>query len=176
MLYGYWPDSTRFTTLASTLHERKRIHKACGCRIGAGWRPPQVEVRRESKRPLGDFPLLWIGTPVFSERALEALTPLLGDAIEPLPMKIADQMYYVLCDQYPAHCGLPRSGAIKSDEKLRDGSSQCGFPLCLREDAVANHHIFKIPELGDTKVFISAAFREKTEPAGLVGLQFMKLR
>jgi hypothetical protein len=177
MLYGYFPNANKFTSLecthASILDERDRIDSLCGRgrSVGAGWKPLSVRPRHRTK-PLGDFPLLWFGEPIFSERALETLSPLLGDAIEPLPMEIAGKVFYLINILDSVDCLDLEQSKVTINPVSKGISSVQHY--VFRED-LADHHLFLIPQLRKTAVFVSAGFREKAESTGLVGLYYMDL-
>ncbi|MHC4404885.1 MAG: hypothetical protein ACYTG0_35000 [Planctomycetota bacterium] len=59
-----------------------------GARIGKDWKPISLEWYR-GRRKIGDFPSNRMGRhcPVFSQRAWDALEPLIGNTAQPFPVE-----------------------------------------------------------------------------------------
>jgi hypothetical protein len=145
-----------------------------GARRGDVWTPVSVErypaPRRKHRGKPVDFPSLAGLGLAFSERALQALKPLVGDAIEPLPLIYEGPgKFYVinildvteLLDLDRAVVDRRESGYISTVEKY-----------AFKPGSIDGKHIFKCKEcLIDD--LVSAEFKALVEAEGLVGARFI---
>jgi hypothetical protein len=139
------------------------------------WKGIPVEVRGKAKQKLGDFPSLFgIGSPVFSQRALEALQPLISKFAEALPLgSFTGQEYFVI------HL-LEETDALdetKSKFLMVDGRPAKGSILeySFHEKLLAGRHIFQIPQLKNRPPLVSKEFKTAIEANGLIGAKFREL-
>lgn len=95
-IYLYTPDSDRFHTLSQTaLRGDWRQSKLEGPKpVASSWRRVKVALDTHGRR--GDFPSFLPHVPVFSRRALDALQPKLGDAIEALPLDCGRHEFFAI--------------------------------------------------------------------------------
>lgn len=70
--------------------------------VGDAWTPIPVKFKKGKRR--GDFPFLVTSIPVFSERALHVLKPLVADKIEVLPLECQEEPLYAINVLDVVHC------------------------------------------------------------------------
>lgn len=144
--------------------------KFTGTSLRAGWERLRVAVIEDDlsfEALPSDFPSL--GTiPVFSERALEALTDLLRDNGEVLPLTSDHGSYYAfnvttVIDAIDEH----RSTV----QRFRDGAIMEILEYEFVSERVQDRTIFKVPQLL-SDVFVTDIFVQEVRRAGLVGFAF----
>jgi hypothetical protein len=91
-LFRYIPESDDYNCLdksgnCSAFHQGKQI--------GASWTIPRINEDHHAGR-IGDFPSLRGSVPVFSKMALAVLRPLIGHAIEALPLDCDSGRFYAI--------------------------------------------------------------------------------
>jgi tetratricopeptide (TPR) repeat protein len=135
--------------------------------IGDAWIP--IPVRFEKSQQRGDFPSLVSHIPVFSERALHVLKPLVADNIEVLPLECQEEPLYAInvldlvdCLDY-SRSKVRRfpSGGIMFIEKY-----------AFKEGSIDGHHLFKVEEAPLKGVLASNRLKSLVEQNGLLGLVF----
>lgn len=134
-----------------------------GGQEGVLWEPGDV------KR--GDFPCIGGAVPVFTERAVKTLRPLIGDSVEILPLVCDEDDLYIInvidvvdcLDRERSKLKFFSSGAVMRVEHY-----------VFVEEALRGKHIFKIPER-PVAVFVSDAFKFVVEGEGLEGLRWKPL-
>ena len=140
------------------------------------WTPIPVrlfEEEGEEPKPLGDFPSLFAGVPpVFSKKALDVLTPLIGDSIEALPLAGVGDDFCVINVEVVDCLDQQRS---KYERFESSGRIAYITRYVFRENCLENKHIFRIPELPLSAVFVSDAFKALVEVNDLQGLIFERV-
>lgn len=173
--YKYIADCDRFESLTPRryLKDREIIYALMdGESVAKLWQPLAVNVDRTKKRS-SDFPSLYGPIPVFSERAVGALAPLLGDFVEPLPLQCSSKTPYFAMNVLSVVDALDRK---KSEiEYDSDGDVTFVRRYSLIKKRIGKLNIFKLPETKALEVFVSEAFRECVEEEGLTGLKFVPL-
>ncbi len=151
---------------------KARIQHPPGQRFGDLWKtyPLQFSTAPEDAHNPegGDFPVFKAGMLTCSRRALVALSPLLEDHVEILPLKCQGYDYSLLnvltivdCVDYSrTEAGTWAGGA----KRIR------GMPYFL-PGCVPDVSMFKIQELGG--IFVSDEFKQVVERHDLVGLRFI---
>ena len=128
---------------------------------------------RRAKNRDGDFPSYHPAIPAVSERALDVLRPLLGDAVEVLPLEHPTARYYILHVLQILDC--------LDDEKSEGHRTSKGqlitIEKCVWKPGVIdeNTHIFKIKGLELSWPFVSEAFRRLVDENGLIGFGFLEV-
>ena len=168
-VYVFTPDSDRYDSLSlaeSVPYEALYWHG--GEALGSSWKPLSV-ILHPGNKP-GEFPSLASHVPVFSERALTTLSPLIGEGIEALPLHCESRgplfAIHVLdlldcLDEANSKVDRDPDGDVMFIEKYR-----------FRKRVVRGKHIFRWHEAPLYEVFVSEQFRDTVESAGLRGLTF----
>lgn len=141
-----------------------------GSPIGSAWRPVQVEVLREhKKRPPSDFPSLSPIIPVFSERAVESIGPLLKPHGEILPLDCREGVYYA----FNTTCVIDALDQEQSQfERFRDGRVMDIKRHVFDADKIGISAIFLLPYLRRSRVYVTDLFVERVQEARLTGFDF----
>jgi hypothetical protein len=121
----------------------------------------------EDKKPLADF-MGGFDIPAISLKAREIMKDSLDNSVEFLPLKTEAGPYFALNVKY-LNCLVIDSSIIK---RARDGSFLWVEKYVFRWEMLKNVNIFRVTELGLTKLFISAKFKEVYETSYLTGLKF----
>ena len=136
------------------------------------WHYPRLSRNPKRQRlPLGDLPASVVAVTLFSERAAEAMRPLIEHCGEFLPLDwaegrlvafnvcpLVDAIDFGRCDQGPTpkdECWLPE---MRPD-------------LAFRDEVIERTPIFKVPQYTGT-AFVTEAFKRRWEEAGLEGAEF----
>ena len=145
-----------------------------GVRRGDSWTPVPVEryptSRRKHRGKPVDFPGLGGLGLAFSERALRALEPLVGDTIEALPLVYEGPgQFYVINILDVTDClDLERSELNQHS----DGYISTVKKYAFKPGSIHGKHIFKCAEC-DLDTLVSAEFKALVEEQGLVGARFI---
>lgn len=169
-VYLLRPKSNTYHSLAP-LHEEdwEVFDSFVGDPLGERWTP--VRVVFEEGDAAGDFPSLLRHVPVFSDRALKVLLPLIETSVEVLPLDLVgeeEKLYAInvlnLLDALDYEKSkvtrFPSGGVMFIDE------------YAFREDVISGADIFKIAEAPLKSVLVSECFKALTEENGLLGLAF----
>jgi hypothetical protein len=147
-----------------------------GRRMAERWKPiPVTRYRRSHRRNAGlavDFHACDIGRTAISERALQAISPLVGSVVEALPLEIVDhpeQRYYVLHVVDVIDClDHERTRGRRIAEDAYTEINQYAF----RPGTTDGHHLFRVREMPLGPNLASEEFKQLVESHGLVGLKF----
>lgn len=195
MFYKYTPDPDKFASISipqekmpnvsllKKLHEPLdeppdicRIHRV-DTKISEHWTPPVAEVFEDNPPREGDFPSLsnfWT-IPVFSERAWEALSPVIGAWCEPLPILYPSKgRHYLVHVLKTLDClDVERSKVFR---RKTDQSISVVLEYSFKPDVIDGIHIFKMtPETGGVLI-VDDVFRAAVEKNKLKGLLFRPLK
>jgi hypothetical protein len=132
--------------------------------VTIGWDP---DMRR---LPKGDFPDLFTHIPVFTPRAVDALSGQLEGNGELLPILIAGEEYFLYnVTRVIDALDESRSEIIRFDDssKFLDVEVHCFFP-----EKIGNTTIFKIPQMVTMDVFVTEVFVQRVKSARLKGFDF----
>jgi hypothetical protein len=171
MTMGFYiaiPDSDEFDSLLPLDSEDWDVFERFDGRpLAASWSPVPVKVYVGKRR--GDFPSLLADVPVFSERALHVLGPLMGSSIEALPLQCKKGSFYAInVLEVVAALDQERSEI----DRFPDGRVMDVERYVLQEDLLQGRDIFKLAEVTPSRVFVSEAFKKSAEENGLQGLIF----
>ena len=166
-IYKYRCDGDVFDSLSlrSRSGHDDVLNKLLGQPVGQAWTPLKAKFYRVGRQ--GDFPYLAGHVPAFSKRALSALSPLLGDTIEPLPLVTPSGTYsaiHVL--EVIDALDLNRSKVEWLDEDRILDIERYVF----KPEAVQGKHIFRIRQHALAFTYVSEAFRQAVEESALEGL------
>lgn len=170
-LYVYTADSDTYEGIEpKRVGDRDTLWLTDGKRRGSSWKAVPVVVNCCDGNP-GDFPSLYIGTPVFSKRAWLALQPLIGDSVEALPILYPDSTTYYTMNVLEivdcldvANSEISRNGVT--------GNVSWIHRFSFKRDKLRGKHLFKIPEAPSLFVFVSDDFKRIVEEHNLRGLKF----
>jgi len=150
-----------------------------GYALGPRWRPLPVEhcdasVPKNRGEPV-DFLSALSGKTAVSERALQAITPLVGAAIEPLPLDCEDEpdRHYFLLNFLDLVDCLDEEQSVV--ERGSEGYISVIWKYAFKPGTADGHHLFRLKQdpLGDT--LASDEFKTLVEDHGLVGLKFFQV-
>ncbi|MCA9263801.1 MAG: SMI1/KNR4 family protein [Planctomycetales bacterium] len=124
----------------------------------------------EKKGSPSDFPNIRSALPIFSERAWDALKPLLnGKKTERLPIQVKPD--YGFAPYYLVNCWNVVDALDHSKSEVKYGDFKW---FGLLEDRLENVHFFSVPESDDH--FVSEEFVQCVEDHGLIGGKFVASR
>src|SRR5947209_3219006 len=90
-------DSNNYNSILLSDHnDWPTLEKFAGQSLKISWQAIDVYTPEEEIHLSGDFPALTRRVPVFSEKTLMALQPLLADSIEALPLKYGEHFLYAI--------------------------------------------------------------------------------
>ena len=148
-----------------------RLWEFTGRPLSAEWAPVRVEHYPVGER--GDFPHLASHVPVLSERAWPALEPLIGSAVEALPLLAEDDERYLALNVLSVLDCLDEERAVVEHPA---GDEQMWIShYAFRPGAVGGHPIFKVRHAELKHVLASDAMRAAVAAAGLRGFVFAPL-
>ena len=171
-IYLYTPDSDEYDTLAqaSTQSDRALSTLEGAKPVASKWRPIKVVVDKHGRR--GDFPSFLPHVPAFSRRALDVLQPLLGDAIEALPLDCGGLEFHAIhvldvVDCLDEHLSILKrfpSGGVMSIRKH-----------VFDEKCLGERLMFRIRQAPLWGVYYTDRFNQLLEDAKLEGLKDRKV-
>ncbi len=188
-LWKYNTDGDHFYTLALSDYERDKWLFDKGLRpdlipepvpvVNAYYEteskdlsPSQRALLRKGKLPKGDFPEFYGLHPLFSERALTILWPLIQNDAQVIPLQCEEERFYLIhVTRFIDGLDLENSDIhwiIK--DKLISRVNHHVF----HEEKVSGVNIFKVP-IHFTWTFVSDAFKEAVEEHDLKGLLWKPL-
>jgi hypothetical protein len=183
-IYSYRPDGDHFEHLLlhyPTIDDALEFHRQFGgtARLASNWaelwKPFAVIVNSERPGPVSDFPMLFVGPPIFSERAWQVLSPLIGAEVEALPIAHPRGPHFAI------HVLSIVDALDRERSRIRWSPPDNNYISDVEEHvwkpcAVEGHHMFRIPETADIRVYLSEEFRRLVEANGLKGLEFRETK
>lgn len=168
IIYTIVPESDIYhSLLLESSNDWDVFQQFDGRKLGDSWTPIPVKIYRSLEA--GDFPSLASHVPVFSRRALQSLSPLIGDCIEALPLKNNVEELYAINVLDVVDC-LDYS---RSEFKyFSDGEIMDIVRYAFKADCIRDKHIFKVRESPLNRVLVSEEFKNVVEGSGLEGLIF----
>ena len=141
-IYVIVPDSDIYhSLLLGDSDDWDVFHQFDGRKFIDSWRPVPVRIYRSHKS--GDFPSLVSHVPVFSRRALHALSPLIGDSIEALPLQNSVEELYAINVLAVVDCMDYSRAELKY---FSDGEIMDIIRYAFKPDCIKGKHIFKVRE------------------------------
>lgn len=129
-----------------------------------------ARIKKDPRRlPKGDFPSLIPGVPVFSRIAVEALRDLLEANGEIFPAKIDGERYFLFNVTRVADV-LDEADSTLS--RFKDGRVFYIDCYSFLVEKLQGLSIFKIPQMVSGNIYVTDAFVELVESAGLKGFWF----
>lgn len=137
--------------------------------LSAGWRSPKVSVFRKSYR-LNDFVIYKPHVPVFSQRAKDALEPLISPYVEIRPLiEIKKRPYFLLKILHVVDC-LDMSRSELTESPDRPGHYIHAGRLFFDVNKIPDAPIFTVPQ--QRLPFVRRAFIETVLQHKLTGVGF----
>lgn len=132
-----------------------------------GWQPPEIRIMSKT-RPLKDFVSLMLKSPVFSEKAKNALESLIGKYVEFLPLiELKNRLYYAVNVIYLADC-LDHDKTVFT---YVQGKIICIEDIQFIYEKIPDVPIFKVPQDIGT-VFVRQPFVDVVIQNQLTGAIF----
>jgi len=165
------PDSDRFNCMEA--HEKywPILDRFTGSKLAATWKRIPLLMDTSVGR-VGDFPSLRGPVPVFSQRAWNALQPLIEKSVEALPVKCGTHDYYLINVIDVVDCLDHARSHIK---RFSSGRIMLVESYCFRDSCLTTQVIWKLPETASLEVLVSESFRRAVEKSQLQGLLLEKL-
>jgi hypothetical protein len=181
--YKYRTDPDNFATLDNREADTDRIVDIhfTDRPLAATWEPVKFRPFKEETNPEGDFPSLscYNPIPVVSQRAWDALAPLIGNSCEALPIirAKAKGQFYLIHVIETIDC-LDHAKCVI--DRRREGDIREVTTYSFKANALDGKHIFKIPNQGLAGMigatFVDEEFRKVVESHKLRGLRFKPLK
>jgi hypothetical protein len=169
-VYVIKPDSDTFDSIMPVRSDDWDIFAEFdGRRLADSWKPVACRIYRVGRS--GDFPSLLNHVPVFSERAWQALEPLLRGYVEALPLETEEGRFLAINVLELLDCLDETRSEV---ERLPDGHIIFIDRYVFREDCLGDTPMFKLPQLSLTQVLVSERFKSAVEEHGLEGLIFQR--
>jgi hypothetical protein len=143
--------------------------------VSRTWKPVSLEGFEDNPGVDGDFPSLnnYSKIPIFSNRAWEALRPLVGYCSEALPVTHpGGHRYWIINVTDVIDCVDEKRSNFK---RYSDGGVMRVVSFHFKENTIQNKHIFKTPKKSGADLIVDDAFRATVEKNGLQGLLFERL-
>lgn len=140
------------------------------------WKPLTLRVNKDGPKRQGDFPSLgnYSKIPIFSQRAWDALCPLIGSRTEALAVKhLSGNPYYIINVLEKVDCLDEERSEVA--RRSYDGRITWVYKFCLKPDLIAGKNIFKTALKSGSDVIVSEEFRRVVEDNKLKGLVFEDL-
>jgi hypothetical protein len=175
--YLYKPDANNFAAVGTSTDDDDRVidlHWTDDSAANA-WASPTVFEFDEGPQRVGDFPSFsnFSSVPVFSERAWSALSPLIGNCCERLPLvhPSGAQYYFIHVMQTVDCLDLDRSEL----KRYSDGGVMRVVRYALKQEMLHGKHLFKLPQSAGGDLLLDDELRSAIVAAKLVGLTFKEL-
>ena len=171
-VYLYAPDSDGYDTLAqaSAQSDRALATLESAEPVASKWRP--IKVVADKHGGSGDFPSFLPHVPAFSRRALDVLQPLLGDAIEALPLDFGRLEFFAIHVLEVVDCLDENLSVIK---RFPSGGVMSIRKHVFDEKCVGERLMFRIREAPLWGVYYTDRFKQLLETAKLEGLKDRKV-
>ncbi|HEX2573346.1 MAG TPA: DUF1629 domain-containing protein [Polyangia bacterium] len=145
-----------------------------GVRCADWWQPVPMErsyasERRSRGKPVDIIQLMGLGL-TFSGRAVEVLTPLVGDAIELLPLAYDGPGHFQVVNMLDIVDCLDEDRSI-IDRRYSNGTIASVQKYVFKPGSTEGHHLFKCKQF-DLHNLVSAEFKALVEENGLIGAYF----
>lgn len=145
-----------------------------GKRLGEKWKPIKIglwedpENKKEKDKPIADFASA--GTaPAINEKAKSIVSPLISRTVELLPLLSNKDSYYAMNVELVDCLDVGNSIVERFKSSNRIMSVEI---YAFNWDRLEGINMFRIPELGLGRLFVTDTFKQKVEDAKLLGLLF----
>lgn len=143
-----------------------------GEKIKHKWKPLKA-VYKKKKGESFHFPYLTPGKLVLNDKSLSILKPLIVDLVEILPLQNAEYNFFICNVTNILDC-VDHTKSVPIISRATNKVFSYEY-MYLHEDMIIGsekRHIFKVPELVRTRIYVSDEFRNTVLDAGLKGLDF----
>jgi hypothetical protein len=177
-LYLYRPDANRFAGVGFSKADDGQIVDVhyTDTPLTNKWIVPVAHGFEDNPPTQGDFASLsnfW-RIPVMSQRAWDALLPLIGESCEALPIvHPTGDPYFIIHVMETVDC-LDTSNAQVTRNAVTGRVSRI-FRYAFNHNFPAGKHIFKLPIESGAELIVDDDFRRAVESSGLMGLKFEPL-
>jgi hypothetical protein len=143
-------------------------------KFGNSWNLIKLELwegeyaKREKKKPVADFMNSGLAIKAVSQSAKEVLESLILEQVEFLPFDTPVGKYYGLHVNYVDCLDLSKVTA----KYFSDGRVMRVVKYAFYWEKLEGIHIFRLPELGLSRLFVSDEFKQTVEKNKLTGLMF----
>jgi hypothetical protein len=169
--YIYRPESDVYDNLVlENEDDWDRFDQFKGKKLAHSWVPVPIGILKMEKA--GDFPSLASHVPVFSERGLHILQPLLANRIECLPLKSRVGKFFAINVLDLVDCLDYSRSEIK---RFPSGGIMYIKNYAFKKNVLKGKHMFKVEEAPLKEVLVSSVFKEAVEKNKLQGLIFKKV-
>lgn len=133
------------------------------------WEGEKGKKREEKKKPLADFMATGLLMDAISPRARTLLEPLITKQVEFLPFETPVGLYHGLHVKYVDCLDVDHAEVIrfKSSGRIMEVEKYAFY-----WERLEGIHIFRVPELGLSRLFVSDEFKRVVEENSLTGLLF----
>ena len=172
--FKYTPDYNRYETVGLRKVEIGYCYQfEDGKPLAEKWESPDVKiVANRGKR--GDFPGWDDSMPVFSPRALQILTPLIGSSAEALPIRVEGTFPYYLINV------LDTIDCIDLEQSKHSFNEAAGIITWLttrvaKSNVHIDKHMFRNRATPHLEIYVSDEFKSCVENNKLKGLLFKEV-
>ncbi len=133
------------------------------------WEGEKGKKREEKRKPVADFMATGLLMDAISPRARILLEPLITTQVEFLPVETPVGPYYGLHVKYVDCLDVDHAEVVrfKSSGRIMEV-----IKYAFYWERLEDIHIFRLPELGLSRLFVSDEFKRVVEENGLTGLLF----
>ncbi|MBX9788860.1 MAG: hypothetical protein K2Y37_08075 [Pirellulales bacterium] len=176
-LYVYQPNANSYAGLGFSMLDNDRIVDVhyTDTPIADSWVSPVAHGFDDNPDSEGDFPSLsnYNQIPVMSERAWEALRPVIGYCCEALPIiHPTGKPFFIVHVMETVNCLDFDRSEVK---RYSDGGIMRIVRYALIDERLHGKHIFKLPRGNARDLIVDGAFRNAVEASSLAGLEFNEL-
>jgi hypothetical protein len=176
--YVYRPDANNFAGIGFSLADSERVVQVhfTDMPLVDNWAMPVAHGFDDNPEAEGDFPSLsnFNEIPVMSQRAWEALYPLIGGYCEALQIAYPTGKPYFIIHVTETIDGLD-SAKSEVSRNATTGRVNRILRYVFRHEMLHGRHIFKLPRESGAELIVDDDFRRAVEGNGLKGLQFKQL-
>jgi hypothetical protein len=140
-----------------------------GSLIGTSWINVYVVVSNLNDKQIGDFPSIGGVPPIFNDRALNILLPLIYNDIEFLPLQCDTSILHAINIIKVVDCLDYNTSKLKL---FPDGRVMRIEKYGFKKDCLKDVHLFKIPEQIKNRHYVSDEFKHMVETNHLKGMLF----
>jgi hypothetical protein len=145
------------------------------------WQPPSVRFITDEEGLFKEYPetaqpylrdsdfTMYKGAIVLNARAVRVLSPLMGDAVELLPLQCEEGEFWLLNVLQVLDC-LDRERTVFT--YWPDGDVKGASKIFFQAGCLEDRHIFRLPIHNYSRVYVSQAFKDLVDEHDLRGLRF----
>ena len=145
------------------------------------WQPPSVRFITDEEGRFTEYPetaepylrdndfTMYEGALVFNAHAVSVLSPLMGSAVELLPLRCEEGEFWVLNVLRVLDC-LDRERTVFT--YFPDGSMKGVIKIFFHAGCLEDRHIFRLPIHNYSRIYVSQVFKDLVDEHDLRGLRF----